>query len=538
MRRSAVLLCVFLLCCVNRAFSLIPIPLPLNYTAGGVWPKPVKYISYNSFLVLRPASFNFKVERYDCDIIQEAIRRYYHLIFINANTNQQTSNDRYDGSSRREDTFIGYLDVLQINLMAPCEIFPSDFMDERYELLINANGYESNALIVAQSVWGVLRGLETFSQIVVPINGNRFAVRTTSIVDFPRFSHRGLLIDTSRHYLPVKTIIRVLDAMSYSKLNVLHWHIVDDQSFPYQSNTFPNLSDKGSYEQYLAIYSQVDVRRVIEHARLRGIRVIPEFDSPGHTLSWGKGIPNLLTQCSHSFPQPYGPIDPTNEYNYVILEKLFKEIHDVFPDKYLHLGGDEVEFGCWESNDNITDFMRTNRISSYPQLEAYYIYKLLNITNRLNAKAIVWQEVFDNNVPLRNDTIVQVWKGDYLNELEKVTHYGYPTLLSSCWYLDSLESGGDWERFYRCNPLAFPGTQTQKRLVLGGEVCMWGEVVDETNIQQRIWPRACAAAEVLWYGGTSPDAPERIEEHVCRLKKRGIPAQPPNGPAFCPYTVM
>lgn len=104
--------------------------------------------------------------------------------------------------------------------------------------------------------------------------------------------------------------------------------------------------------------------------------------------------------------------------------------------------------------------------------------------------------------------------------------------------MDSLESGGDWERFYRCNPLAFPGTAAQKRLVLGGEVCMWGEVVDETNIQQRVWPRACAAAEVLWFGGTSSDAIERIEEHVCRLKKRGIPAQPPNGPAFCPYTVM
>ncbi|XP_065215938.1 beta-hexosaminidase subunit beta-like isoform X2 [Planococcus citri] len=429
--------------------------------------------------------------------------------------------------------------------MTSCKMFPSDSMDEKYELLLKTDGSESNSSLIAQSVWGVLRGLETFSQIVVPINGNRFAVRTTSIVDFPRFPHRGLLIDTSRHYLPVKTIMNILEAMSYSKLNVLHWHIVDDQSFPFQSNTFPDLSDKGSYDRYRAIYSQVDVRRVIEHARLRGIRVIPEFDSPGHTLSWGKGIPGLLTQCNHSYPQPYGPIDPTNENNYVILRRLFKEIHEVFPDKYLHLGGDEVDFGCWKSNENISKYMEINNISSYEQLDAYYIDRLLNITNEIKAKAIVWEEVFDNNVPLRKDTIIQVWRYAnhpelYYKKLFNVTDDGYPALLSGCWYLDSLANGGDWEKFYKCDPLAFNGTEEQKRLVLGGEACMWGEVVDETNVQQRIWPRACAAAEVLWSGNgsTFADAAERIEEHVCRLKKRGIPAQPPNGPAFCPYTVM
>lgn len=120
-----------------------------------------------------------------------------------------------------------------------------------------------------------------------------------------------------------------------------------------------------------------------------------------------------------------------------------------------------------------------------------------------------------------------------------MTGSGYKALLSSCWYLDHLNTGGDWLKYYECDPLNFPGTKSQKRLVLGGEACMWGEVVDETNVQQRIWPRACATAEVLWSGISNITyAESRLEEHVCRLKKRGIPAQPPNGPNFCPYTLL
>lgn len=527
---------IFFLYFVNGVFSLIPIPLTVNYAKGSIWPKPTKNIHYNSFFALKANTFNFTAERYDCDIIYDAMNRYRNLIFDDTNTNPKVYDDQNENST---DIFLGHLEALEIELRTPCEIIPSENMDERYELSIVPFGNNKNkGLLVAQSVWGILRGMETFSQLVVPINGHKHAVRSSNIVDGPRFPHRGLLIDTARHYLPIKAILHVLDAMSYSKLNVLHWHIVDDQSFPYQSATFPILSEKGSYEKNIAIYSPSDIERVIEHARLRGIRVIPEFDTPGHTLSWGKGIPSLLTKCGDSFPRPYGPIDPTDENNYVILEKLFKEVHEVFPDQYLHLGGDEVEFGCWQSSTKIKDFMRQNKISSFTGLESYYIYKLLNITNKLDAKSIVWQEVYDNNVPLRKDTIVHVWKGDHFNELDRITSDGHPALLSTCWYLDALKSGGDWERFYTCTPTDFEATDQQKKLILGGEACMWGEDVDETNIQPRIWPRACAVAEILWSGGKAQDASKRIEEHVCRLKKRGIAAQPANGPAFCPYAVV
>uniref|UniRef100_A0A672MBZ8 Beta-hexosaminidase subunit beta n=1 Tax=Sinocyclocheilus grahami TaxID=75366 RepID=A0A672MBZ8_SINGR len=376
--------------------------------------------------------------------------------------------------------------------------------------------------------------LETFSQLVYEDDYGVNNINKTDISDFPRFAHRGILLDSSRHFLPLKVILANLEAMAMNKFNVFHWHIVDDHSFPYMSRTFPELSQKGAYHPFTHVYTPSDVKMVIEFARMRGIRVIPEFDTPGHTESWGNGIKDLLTPCySDSSPSgAFGPVNPILNSSYDFMTQFFKEISTVFPDAYIHLGGDEVDFSCWESNPDIQRFMVQQGFGTdYSKLESFYIQRLLDIVAATKKGYMVWQEVFDNGVKLKADTQIHVWKGrpQYQDEMAQVTAAGFNALLSTPWYLNRISYGQDWVNIYKADPQNFTGTDAQKKLVIGGEACLWGEYVDATNLTPRLWPRASAVAERLWSDKSVTDvdnAYNRLVQHRCRMVKRGIPAEP------------
>uniref|UniRef100_V5ICC8 Beta-hexosaminidase n=2 Tax=Ixodes ricinus TaxID=34613 RepID=V5ICC8_IXORI len=517
--------------------------LHVTPTQGQAWPYPKEIQTGLEVFLIDPKSFQLVLQTPQgapCELASSALRRYNPSILFGGCTTRNGVHSRRAPKGRRADasspSVIGQLLQLDVFLTGQCEGMPHFSMDESYYLTVTL---QSRATLQARSVWGIMRGLETFSQVVYPLNNTHFTVNRTEINDAPRFSHRGLLIDTSRHFLPLHSIIDTLDAMAYNKMNVLHWHIVDDQSFPFVSRTFPGLSDFGSYNPETHTYSPSDVARVIEEARHRGIRVLAEFDTPGHTQSWGAAFPDLLTPCYEgSSPNgKLGPMNPILNTTYQFLKYFFQEVVDVFPDQYLHLGGDEVPFNCWKSNPNITDFMKKVKITGqYQKLEEYYIQKLLEIVQGLRKSYIVWQEVVDNGVQVAPDTVVQVWKQPQESELTMVTARGYQALLSSCWYLDYISYGSDWKKYYVCDPQRFDGTASQKALVLGGEACIWGEWVDATNIISRTWPRASAVAERLWSPATLTDpeaAAERFEEHRCRMIRRGLHAEPSNGPGYC-----
>uniref|UniRef100_A0A6G1SPM8 Beta-hexosaminidase n=2 Tax=Aceria tosichella TaxID=561515 RepID=A0A6G1SPM8_9ACAR len=450
-----------------------------------------------------------------------------------------------------------------------CESVPHMNMDESYKLLIIgtktlvgsqtiANNSSTtttsdhgqarfSARIEANSSWGLLRGLETLSQLIfnVKASSQKFGIGLVEIEDEPRFKHRGFMLDTARHYISIPKIINILDAMAIDKLNVFHWHLVDDQSFPLESKTYPQLSKLSSFRPNM-VYKPEDVRLVIIYAASRGIRVVPELDTPGHTYSL-RHITNLLTECfdttSNKPNGDFGPVDPTRASSYKIVDKLLHEFAQLFRDEYFHAGGDEVDFECWQSNERINTWMKEHNMSgNYEELTNYYMRNLYKLVKNHHKTMIVWQEVFDLKANLPTDNvIVHVWKNindkpGYMAELANVVGAGYKALLSSCWYLNYIDYGRDWLKFYQCDPRGEPIAANDQHLVLGGEICMWTEYVDDTNVVSRTWPRASAAAERLW-SSTDFNNPDeflpRLEQHRCHLVRRGIQAEPVNGPGYC-----
>lgn len=543
------LVCIaFFVGSITPTDSYIVDPGPVvKATKGELWPKARKQVTSDQFSAIKPGTFQFQSTNYTCDILSKALERYQKIVVaIGNNTRRARASQAFPVRSevnsvyrtkhrrswRSNANFNGYLDVASVSLNAPCETLPHLGMDENYTIVID----DQQAVLSSFSIWGMLRALESFAQMVVLADdGSTLLINATSIDDGPRFSHRGLLVDTSRHFIDTRTLVQILDGMAYNKLNVFHWHIVDDHSFPYESSTFPELSKQGAYHPSM-VYTQADVAMIVEEARLRGIRVMSEFDTPGHTRSWGVSHPELLTECYDQYHGKLGPMDPTRESTYTFLENLFREVIQVFPDQYVHLGGDEVGFECWASNPNILEYMKQNRLYSFEMLEEKFIQRIVDQIDALNRSSLVWQEVYVNGVRLPNGTVVHVWTGNRQDLLSRITRDGLPALLSSCWYLDHLSTGGDWRKFYNCDPHDFVGTGAQKSLVLGGEACMWSEVVNGHNVLPRIFPRVSATAEKLWSPAAVNNADEaarRLEEHTCRMNHRGIPAQPPNGPGFC-----
>ncbi|XP_033757445.1 beta-hexosaminidase subunit beta-like [Pecten maximus] len=519
--------CIVFMCCVclvKGYITYIAIRLPLQgqrSAPGSPWPYPKEIKSETDVLSLDIANFEIRSKITGCDVIDKGIARYKAML----------------GFGAKDETLLT-VDDLQIHVEnTSCHTYPYLGMDESYTLIV-----DRHATLRANSIWGALRGLETFSQLLYTSATGKVIINKTRIVDEPRFPHRGIMLDTARHFIPLPVLFKNLDAMSYNKFNVFHWHIVDDQSFPYQSIRFPGLSQKGAYSP-VHVYSQTDIHTVLEYARLRGIRVIIEFDTPGHTQSWGKFDRNLLTPCWHNgkkgeakymYHGEYEIMNPMLNSTFTFLEELFSEVTSVFPDDYIHLGMDESYHHCWASNPNVGDFL-TNFLglnaSDFSGLEQYYIRRVLDILSNTKKKAIIWEDPIEKGLKADKDVLVEVWKNrqDWASNMENVIQKGYSAILSSCWYLNYISYGQDWRKYYECDPHHFEGTAQEKSRVVGGEACVWSEYVDATNLLPRLWPRASAVAERLWspaHMNNTDDASFRLDQHRCRMVRRGIPAEP------------
>jgi hexosaminidase len=382
--------------------------------------------------------------------------------------------------------------TLIVEAAASAPAYPTLGENETYHLEVSATG----AKLTALTTTGALRGLETFAQLV-EAGPDGFLVPAITIEDKPRYPWRGLMLDVSRHWMPLAVVERNLDAMAAVKMNVFHWHLADDQGFRVESKRFPKLHELGSDGNF---YTQAEVRHVIDYARDRGIRVIPEFDVPGHTTAWLVGYPEL-----GSAPGPYEierqwgifkpTIDPTRETTYVFLEGFLAEMAALFPDPYFHIGGDEVDDTQWKASTSIQAFAKQHGFATSQDLHAYFNRRVQAILRKHGKTMLGWDEILHEGI--ETDAVIQSWRGK--ESLAKAAKKGYRGLLSNGYYLDHLDTAA----FHYRND---PGEDASGR-ILGGEACMWTEYVDPETVDSRIWPRAAAVAERLWSQATVQDVP-------------------------------
>lgn len=379
--------------------------------------------------------------------------------------------------------------------------------DESYTLEVTPQGAKLNA----ENPLGVLRGLQTFLQLV-DVSPNGFAAPAVSIKDQPRFAWRGLMIDSSRHFTPLEVIKRNLDGMEAVKLNVFHWHISDNQGFRAESKKFPKLHGAGSEGMF---YTQEEIRDVISYARDRGMRVVPEFDMPGHSTSWLVGYPELAsTPGPFSVEQSWGvmdpAMDPTNEKTYKFLDTFIGEMSQLFPDHYFHIGGDEVNGKAWDANPKIQEFKKTHNFKTNDELQAYFSGRVQKLVVKHGKATIGWDEIFVPGAP--KDIVIHSWRGP--KALAAAAKQGYRGILSNGYYIDLMWSAA---RHYAVDPLSGEAadlTPEQQKLVLGGEATMWSEYANPENIDSRIWPRTAAIAERFW----SPQGTKDVKSMYARLE--------------------
>jgi hexosaminidase len=379
--------------------------------------------------------------------------------------------------------------------------------NERYSLTVT----KSQAKLVAEAPLGALRGLETFLQLI-QVGAEGIGLPAVNIQDEPRFPWRGLSLDVSRHFLPVEDVKRTIDGMAAVKLNVFHWHLSDDQGFRVESKKLPKLQELGSDGLY---YTQDQVRDVIQYAYTRGLRVVPEFDMPGHTTSWFVGYPELATEPGpYSIIREFGvfpaAIDPTKESTYKFLDVLVGEMAGLFPDAYFHVGGDEVDPKQWKANAQIQAFMKKNGIANEEALQAYFNQRLQKIVAGHGKHMEGWDEVLQPGIP--TDIVIQSWRGQ--KSLAEAAKKGYEGLLSNGYYLDLMFPASS---HYAVDPLKGETaslTPEQQKRILGGEGAMWEELATPENLDVKLWPRLAVIAERLW----SPESVTDLSSMYQRLE--------------------
>ncbi|MCD0468597.1 beta-N-acetylhexosaminidase [Flavobacterium sp. JAS] len=415
------------------------------------------------------------------------------------------------------------------------------YEDESYHLDIKQNQITINAT----SDLGALHGLETLLQMLQN-NSNSFYFPISQISDFPRFTWRGLMIDVARHFQPIDVVKRNIDGLAAMKMNVFHWHLVDDQGWRIEMKKHKKLIDVASDGMY---YTQEEIKNIVKYADERGILVVPEIDVPGHgsailtaypeigskviTLTGGTSEKNIqgTAIATYGIERNAGifspTLDPSNPKTYQLLSEIFDEVCPLFPGAYFHIGGDENEGKDWDANPKIQEFMKKNKLANNHELQTYFTMQLVPMLKKHGKQLMGWEEILTKN--MSKDAIIHSWRGP--NEgmvagqsLVDAVKKGYKTVLSNGYYIDLMYPVAS---HYLNDPMPKGANLTaeEKARILGGEATMWTELATSTTIDSRLWPRTAAIAERLWSAEDITDLAsmrKRLDVVSFRLEELGL----------------
>ncbi|KAF8843280.1 N-acetylhexosaminidase [Paxillus ammoniavirescens] len=524
--------------------------------AAALWPLP-QSLTTGSDLVVLSKNFNIKLSMNNPPKdLQDAVSRTEHYL----------SHDNLGrlliGRGSSDATAIEtakQLSVLTISLSCGVDTARSlsdeamddvESRDEKYILSVPSDG--TPAMLHANSTLGLFRGLTTFSQLFYEYDGVIYAPETPiEIEDWPAYPYRGLMLDTARNYYPVSDIKRTLDAMSWVKINAFHWHVVDSQSFPIEVPGFMELSQQGAYAPNF-VYTTSDVQDIVSYAAERGIDVVVEIDTPGHTAVIGESHPEHVV-CFHATPwanwasePPAGQLRFANESTVSFTTSLLSAIAKMFPSKLFSTGGDEVHTSCYDADAQTQEILNSTG-QTLDQSLSSFTQSTHGALEKLGKTPVVWEEmVLEHNITLSNNTVVMVWISS--QNVEAVAQKGFRIIhaASDYFYLDcgAGEWIGDdplanswcdpfktWQKSYTFDPTANL-TEAESKLILGGQHMLWSEQSSPHNLDSIIWPRAAASAELFWSGptgtGTTANgrnvdtALPRLHDIAFRMTNRGV----------------
>ncbi|KAL2022691.1 hypothetical protein VTK56DRAFT_4772 [Thermocarpiscus australiensis] len=574
---------------------LLSLLLIAVHPVKGIWPAPQSFTNGTSVLYLHqnikvtyngafiPYTYGYAPSGLTSkEVVQAGVSRALAGIFDSNFVPWALHKPRskFEPDLSKGQKWLQTLQIVQTGKDQPSAFKPlAGEVDESYNLTVSAEG---DAKLTAVSSIGVLRGLETFTQLFYQHSAGPFwytPYAPVSIQDAPKFPHRGIMLDTARNFYPVADILRTIDAMAWNKLNRLHIHVTDSQSWPIVIPALPEVSEKGAYHPSQT-YSPADVESIQKYGAQRGVEVYFEIDMPGHIGAVALSHPELIVAYDE---QPYywwcaeppcGAFKLNDSAVDAFVETLFDDLLPRLAPyaAYFHTGGDELN----QNDSMLDDGVRSNSSEVLQPL----LQKFIDTQHaRVRAKGLTpmtWEEIPLNwNVTMDKDTVVQTWLG--ADSVKKLTGMGHKVIDSdyNFWYLDcgrgqwlNFANGAAFQSFYPFNDWCGPTknwrlvyahdptanlTADEAARVLGGEVAVWSETIDPANLDPLVWPRASAAGEVLWSGRVDAatgqnrsqmEAAPRLNELRERMVRRGVRASPvqmtfctQGSPEECEYLV-